>query len=118
MVPADQRLGLVDGAGGQFHNGLVIDLELLLHQCRTQVVGQAHAGLRGLLQRGGEETKAVAPGTLGHIQGLVGVLQQVLDFSRIRRVHGDADAGRDKHLFGAKLKDLAQRAQHFLQDAF
>ena len=117
MLPANQRLGLVDGARGQFDNGLVHQIKLLLYQCGAQVSGQAHAGECGLLQGRGKKAEAVAPRAFGHIQGLVGVFEQVFNFGGIGRVHADADAGRHKHLLGAQLKHTAQRPQHFLQNA-
>ena len=115
VLPANQCFGLVHGTGRQFDNGLVNHPELLLAQTGAQVRGQAHAGLRGLLQRGREKAEAVAPLALGHIQGLVGVAKQVFHLQAVPRVQGDADAGRDKHLLGSQLKHGRQGVQQRLQ---
>ncbi|OIQ74441.1 hypothetical protein GALL_439030 [mine drainage metagenome] len=70
------------------------------------------------MQRRGKKAETVAPGTLGNVQRLIGIFQQVFNLKGIVGIHRDTDAGRDKCLPAVELEHRPEGVQQFLQNTF
>ena len=118
MVPSQQRLRHTNVARGHVHDGLVVQMELVLNDGGAQIADQAQAFLRGGLQALREMTEPIASLALRHIHGLVCALEKFLHLGRVLWIHGYANAGGHIHHGVAKLKWLSQALDNFLRDNF
>ena len=116
LVPADECFGLDDAAAGDFHDGLVVQLEFLPVQPLLQVAQQQAAVLRFLLHGRRELAKLVAPLFLGCVHRQVGVLEQVHAVVAVARVEGQPGADRDVHGVAAQFVGLGHGVQHLAAD--
>ena len=83
-------------------------MELLVLDRGAQIADLATPILRGGLQALGEVTEPVATLTLGHVHGLIRVLQQRFRLVGVVGAQRDADAGRDVGHGVAELEGLRQ----------
>ena len=114
VAPAQQGFGLAHMARGQFHNRLVMQLQLAAVQRVVQVVGDARTLHGCVVQSRGEIAEPVAPGVFGVVERLVRIFVEGLDLAAVVRAEGDADAGRYKHALTPQLKRGGHALQQFL----
>ena len=110
MPPTYQRLGLLNGAGLQIDDGLVVDVEFPASQRLPQFVGHLPPGHRGVIELIGEISE-LTPVLLGGIHGLVGALHEFGDIGAVVREQANADAGRQVHDFIVDLERLGECVQ-------
>ena len=100
------------------HLRLIVQRELIAFEGAAQGGFQRQALDRLGLDLLGEEAETVLAVFLGEVHRHVGILGQRLHVATIRRVHGDADAGRGVALVAAQLQGLAEHRQQVAGDAF
>ena len=113
MFPAHQRLDAADGAVGQRHLRLEIDLEGVLRNGDLDVVLELLAVVEFAPQLLGEEREAAAAELFGGIEREIGMNQQIFRIVGIDGIDGNAGAGARKD--GRALED--DRLVDLLQDA-
>ncbi len=104
MFPSHQRLSTPDLAVCQVELRLVINLQLLIIECRAQVALEFDLATALGVQLLAEELKPRAAGILGAIHRGIGVLQQGLHAVPIVGKHDDADT-RAQEVVGASYQE-------------
>ncbi len=118
VLPAYQRLGLAHAAGRDLDDGLIEQMKLTGGQRGVHVRHEAQAAFRTGLHRRREVAHPVAPGALGVVHRLVGLLQQILVALCTVRIQRDADRRRYIDQLVEQLEGLMQRAQYLAGDLF
>jgi hypothetical protein len=106
MPPAHQRLESRDLPAARPGLGLIEDLELLLHECLTQVVLQGAPCLQACIHGWLEHAKGAAAIRLGVVKRGVGVAQQRLGIAPIGGEQRNAYADAAHHHLAVQLERL------------
>ena len=78
MGPPDQRLRADDATGLQLHDGLVIQLQFAIRDCRTQLRGNLQTFPGGVMHVGPKDLDVSAPTGFRRVHRGVGVPQQIV----------------------------------------
>ena len=115
-VPAQQRLDAGDDAIGQARLGLIVQQEFLALDSAAQRPFERQARGHRRVQVFAEEAEDAAPERLGAVHRHIGMAHEAIEVGLVCRVHRDADAGRDDHLFLAHLERRVERIEQALRD--
>ena len=113
MVPAHERLDARDRCGSRVDDGLVVHLELVVHQSVVQVLDRVQTFERAFLHAIIGNLVAPVTALLGDVHREVRVAQECAGVPGAL-AHGDADAGGDRCL----VVNQDERCAKHLGDTF